>query len=243
MIGNKIFLSLLLLTFFGCTHVQSQSAKSEVSPIVIELFTSEGCSSCPPADDLVAKIKKEYVNQPVYILAYHVDYWDRLGWKDTFSDAIYSKRQYNYAKWIKNSSVYTPQIIVNGTSQFVGSNAARLSSELGKTSDLQQNTISLKANKKEAGQVEINFKLKENNKQNTLNLALVESEATVQVKRGENSNRTLHHVNIVRALKTVVASKSGSVFFTLPKDLTERYHVIAFLQNSKTGKIIAATSN
>ena len=241
--GNKIFLSLLLLTFFGCTHVQSQGAKSDMSPIVIELFTSEGCSSCPPADDLIAKIKKEYANQPVYILAYHVDYWDRLGWKDTFSDAIYSKRQYKYASWIKTSSVYTPQIIVNGTAQFVGSNTARLRSELVKTSGLQENTISLKTHKKESGELEVNFNLKVIDKQNTLNVALVEDEATVQVKRGENSNRNLHHVNIVRALKNVDAVNSGSVSFTLQKDLTENYHIIAFLQNSKTGKIIAATGN
>src|ERR1700756_3346790 len=67
---------------------------------VIELFTSEGCSSCPPADQLVAKIEKEVKDRPVYILAYHVDYWNNSGWKDAFSSADYSKRQRDYASWL-----------------------------------------------------------------------------------------------------------------------------------------------
>src|ERR1700743_69163 len=86
---------------------------------VIELFTSEGCSSCPPADELVAKIQKENKDKPVYILAYHVDYWDRLGWKDSFSNADFTKRQNSYAKVLRLQSVYTPQIIVNGKTEFV----------------------------------------------------------------------------------------------------------------------------
>src|ERR1700709_1440967 len=80
---------------------------------VIELFTSEGCSSCPPADALVARVQKESNDKPVYILAFHVDYWNHLGWKDAFSSAEYSERQNQYARWLKLSSVYTPQIVVN----------------------------------------------------------------------------------------------------------------------------------
>src|SRR6187402_1594915 len=88
---------------------------------VVELYTSEGCSSCPPADELVSKIQKESNGQPVYILAFHVDYWNRLGWKDVFGDAAYSKRQNDYAQYLKLPSVYTPQIVVNGKKEFVGS--------------------------------------------------------------------------------------------------------------------------
>ena len=76
---------------------------------VVELYTSEGCSSCPPADALVAKVQKESTDKPVYILAFHVDYWNRLGWKDVFSNHDYSSRQYQYSRWLK-SEVYTPQI-------------------------------------------------------------------------------------------------------------------------------------
>ncbi|MDF2431558.1 MAG: hypothetical protein JWP44_1189, partial [Mucilaginibacter sp.] len=93
---------------------------------VIELFTSEGCSSCPPADELVAKIEKESKDKPVYILAYHVDYWNRLGWRDVFSSANFSKRQHEYADYLHLQSVYTPQIVVNGKSEFVGSEESTL---------------------------------------------------------------------------------------------------------------------
>src|SRR5579859_6695441 len=93
---------------------------------VVELFTSEGCSSCPAADALVATVQKEDKDLPVYILSFHVDYWDRLGWKDAFSDAAYSDRQREYARWLRLSSVYTPQVVVNGHQEFVGSDAVKL---------------------------------------------------------------------------------------------------------------------
>src|ERR1700743_3380708 len=93
---------------------------------VVELFTSEGCSSCPPADAVVAKLQKESAGKPIYILAYHVDYWNHLGWKDAFSDAAYSARQKDYAQYLKIEGIYTPQIVVNGKTEFVGSEEGTL---------------------------------------------------------------------------------------------------------------------
>src|SRR3954452_5453128 len=87
---------------------------------VIELFTSEGCSSCPPADELVSRLLSEN-KQNIYILSFHVDYWNRLGWKDSFSDPAFSARQKQYANYLSLDGVYTPQIVVNGEHQFVGS--------------------------------------------------------------------------------------------------------------------------
>src|ERR1700743_2691255 len=106
-------------TFLPATPVSTgPAATTPIGPsaptkgfAVVELFTSEGCSSCPPADQLVARIQQEDKEQPVYILAYHVDYWDRLGWKDAFSDARYSSRQKTYTGWLKIRSAYTPQIV------------------------------------------------------------------------------------------------------------------------------------
>src|SRR5580693_8460725 len=112
----------------ACSGPGDKSAPARQDPsaapkgfAVVELFTSEGCSSCPPADQLVARIQQEEKDLPVYILAFHVDYWDRLGWKDAFSDARYTQRQNHYASWLNLQSVYTPQIIVNGRKEFVGS--------------------------------------------------------------------------------------------------------------------------
>ena len=105
---------------------------------VVELFTSEGCSSCPPADALVAKVQKESAGKPVYILAYHVDYWNRLGWKDAFSDAAYSARQKQYSHWIKGAEIYTPQAVINGRKEFVGSQEGTLRSTI--KADLTETT-------------------------------------------------------------------------------------------------------
>ena len=88
---------------------------------VVELFTSEGCSSCPPADDLLAKIQHDYKDSLVYVLAWHVDYWDHLGWRDRFSDHLFTNRQRWYADLLHVRSIYTPQVVVNGTTEYVGS--------------------------------------------------------------------------------------------------------------------------
>lgn len=130
----RIFIALICLGFTSLVteafitiknkHITKPEATGK-GFAVVELFTSEGCSSCPPADVLVAKLQKESADKPVYILAFHVDYWNRLGWKDVFSSHEYSSRQYQYSKWLK-SEVYTPQVIVNGRTEFVGSDEKSL---------------------------------------------------------------------------------------------------------------------
>src|ERR1700749_4412386 len=97
---------------------------------VVELFTSEGCSSCPDADALIARVQQQDKDLPVYVLAYHVDYWNRLGWKDAFSDAAYTDRQKRYASWLKLTSIYTPQVVVNWQTQFVGSEGVTLANSI-----------------------------------------------------------------------------------------------------------------
>lgn len=87
---------------------------------VVELFTSEGCSSCPPADELLADIQKETKGKNVFLLAFHVDYWDRLGWKDRFSKEQNTDRQRQYKQWLGLNVMYTPQFVINGSSEFAG---------------------------------------------------------------------------------------------------------------------------
>src|SRR5471032_1935701 len=122
---NKIAIPALLIiaVAFAVSAFKNNPATSKVPAnngfVLIELFTSEGCSSCPPADELVARIQKADKDKAVYILAYHVDYWNLLGWKDQFSNAANSQRQRQYASWLKLSEVYTPQIVVNGKKEFV----------------------------------------------------------------------------------------------------------------------------
>lgn len=212
---------------------------------VVELFTSEGCSSCPPADELVSKIQKEYKDQPVYILTFHVDYWNRLGWKDAFSSADYSKRQSNYADYLHIQSVYTPQIVVNGKKEFVGSEEGTLRNAikagLQKPSSAQ---IELSNIKTETGKATLHYQAMDNGNNSVLLLALVERSAQTSVKAGENKGRNLSHVQIIRHLQTVALAngKGGAESMALPKEFNaQNWEVIGLLQNTQTGEIIGAT--
>jgi hypothetical protein len=99
---------------------------------VLELFTSEGCSSCPPADELLNQLQQQDAQEQLYILAFHVDYWDHQGWKDRFSSYAYSQRQQQYAEWFKLRSIYTPQLVVSGQHELVGSDGGAVSAAVNR---------------------------------------------------------------------------------------------------------------
>ena len=236
-------LFLLLSSAFSCAESSSQKNTTINNTgngfAVVELFTSEGCSSCPPADNAVAKLLKEYNN--VYVLGYHVDYWDNLGWKDAFSNADYTKRQKNYARILK-SGVYTPQVVVNGIEQFVGSDENKLHNSINK--DLKENlqqhlSINAKANN---NTIEVSY---QTNSTNNLNIALIQLSAETKVKRGENHGATLHHVNIVRSFQTIaLKNNTGNVSLNIPKGLSAKdCAVIAFTQDANMKITLAAKTN
>ena len=122
---------LKLILLFGIVTVSffifsfSFKTSDNDSFVLVELFTSQGCSSCPKADKVLEEINTIYKNKNVITLGFHIDYWDRLGWKDTFSKHLFTQRQYSYGQQFKNSSVYTPQMVINGKSAFVGSDKAK----------------------------------------------------------------------------------------------------------------------
>jgi hypothetical protein len=210
---------------------------------VVELFTSEGCSSCPPADELVAKIEKESKDKPVYILAFHVDYWNRLGWKDQFSSADFSKRQHDYARYLNLQGVYTPQIVVNGKTEFVGSqegtlrNAIRTSLQNAAAArlDLIVSAIDQK-------QASLKYTVQGTDKNTVLQVAVLEKTATSKVAAGENSGRTLSHVQIVRKLQQVILNtNNGTAGIALPHGFdAKKWEIIGFLQNRVTGAVTGA---
>lgn len=209
---------------------------------VLELFTSEGCSSCPPADTLLARIQQQYANKPVYVLAYHVDYWDRLGWKDVFSKAEFSKRQYQYSRQF-TGQVYTPQLIINGHSEFVGADEASITNAL--TEELQgasATSLTLHA-KQQNGSITVDYDAKGDVAGKQLLLALVQKHAVSKVARGENEGRTLHHAQIVRNLYTfnINPSKQGVQQLPLPADFNAGgWEIIGLLQDTQTGVITGA---
>ncbi len=229
-----------ITTSFSCADSLAKNANSDKGFAVVELFTSEGCSSCPPADKAVADLLKEHTSN-VYVLGYHVDYWDNLGWKDKFSNAAYSQLQRNYAHDLKSGSVYTPQIIVNGTEAFVGSDKNKLIAAV--TKGLQQSSdIKLGIDAKASNNQTVNVSFTTNASDANVHIALVQLSAENKIERGENTGATLHHVNIVRDIKTLTAPANGHIALTIPADLSSKdCSVIAFIQNINDNKITAAT--
>ncbi len=228
---------------FMTKNKTSINKKMNASPAkgfaVVELFTSEGCSSCPSADETVARLLAKNIEN-VYILAYHVDYWNRLGWKDPFSSAAYSQRQSQYASKFNLSSVYTPQVIVNGSSEFIGSDEDKLNNTIKNNLNKQSGeNISINTQRSN-NNVTVNYEINGSDKV-LLNFALVQAEATTSVKSGENSGRTLLHVNIVRALKTIDANGKGNIVVEVPDEINKMpLQIIAFTQSKKSFQILGA---
>lgn len=210
---------------------------------VLELFTSEGCSSCPPADELMERIQKEAGDKPVYVLAYHVDYWDRLGWKDVFSNPNFSKRQYWYNRKF-TSQVYTPQLILNGSKEFVGSDEREIKNTLANAlTGTPSTTLSLQA-QQQAGRLHIQYQLTAKPTEGQLVIAIVQKHAVSRVKAGENEGRTLSHAQIVRSLSTfrIAPQGQGNESIALPAGFDiQNWEVIGLIQNPETGEILSAT--
>ncbi len=247
MIRTFYLMSILSTALFMNRGLSShKSGKNQVSAsskgfAVIELFTSEGCSSCPPADEVASNFAIEYKTR-VYILGFHVDYWDRLGWKDGFSDAGYTKRQQQYVTAFNLNSVYTPQVIVNGKSQFVGSEKNKIGNAIQKELETTFNTgIEIRARAKDLRSVHVTYNIKPINGL-LINIALVQLHAETSVKRGENGGRYLRHINVVRDFKTLPADKSnkGEALLMLPAGLTkDSCSIIAYTQDSRNMHILS----
>lgn len=234
---------LLIVIASITTALTSMKVNDNKGFAVVELFTSEGCSSCPSADAVIEKLNKEITDKPIYILAYHVDYWDRSGWKDAFSSADYSKRQNEYTTWLKLKSLYTPQVVVNGKTQFVGSQEGTLRSVI--QGDLKSDSkVTLKLDHATLGANKISVDYHSSEGRNVqLVTALVQPYAQVKVKSGENGGRTLSHVQIVRQLQhQKLNQKEGNITVIIPEgaDL-KTWQLIGLLQNSITGEILGAT--
>ena len=237
-----IALALITISFSCADSSANRSPANDINNgfAVVELFTSEGCSSCPPADKAVAQLLKEHRSN-VYVLGYHVDYWDNLGWKDIFSNPAYTQIQREYAKALKLSSVYTPQIVVNGTEQFVGSDGNKLNAAVN--NDLQQardTKLDIDARSGDGKTVTVNYSTDAGNAK--LKIALIQLNAENKIQRGENTGATLHHVNIVRDLQTTSVTGKGNIRLNIPEGLSAKdCSVIAFTQNVSDNKITSAT--
>ena len=209
--------------------------------VVLELFTSQGCSSCPPADNLLAKYVLKN-NDHIIPLAFHVDYWNRLGWTDTFSAAMYSARQNDYASLL-NSSVYTPQLIINGIKEFVGSDESKI---LHAVANGMKNkpAITIQINKiiKAGLLLSVDYILDKMYSNLSLHAALLQNKASTNIRKGENKGLELINYNVVRDFKTVaVISTVSTIDLQLPAGYSGKDFFIALcIQENATGKITGA---
>ncbi len=189
---------------------------------VVELFTSQGCSSCPKADRVFEKLTQQ---SGVIALSFHVDYWDYLGWKDNMASANNSKRQRDYAKFRGDNSVFTPQVIINGDVSLVGQNAKAIAQEIQKQSERNRQKVAVKLWEDEKSvfiEIGAAAKLKTSasngaKPEGTVWLALIKKSEKITIKRGENRGKTLTYHNVVHELSPIGRWMGEKMSIRLPR--------------------------
>lgn len=216
-ISVLLLLALVFTIFVSFTSLKSETNSKEFFKpvIVLELFTSQGCSSCPPADQLLNEVKQKFPEK-VFALSYHVDYWNYIGWKDPFSRPEFSTKQRFYNSKFKSQGNYTPQLVVNGREHFVGSNHTKVYKAITRTKNLTStNQIEISNIKDNGTKVNFDYKIDGHNSDLNIRAVLVLDERTTRVTRGENSSRTLKNSNIVVAEK-YLGKTAGKGFINIP---------------------------
>ena len=238
--------TLLCASFILGTTVWSEESQPE-SFALVELFTSEGCSSCPPADRLLGMILSaaRRDKERLFPLAFHVDTWNHLGWVDPFSDPAYSRRQEEYARAFHLKAPYTPQMVVNGVDEFVGSNMWRARGGLTKAMKTPARAaVVLRLQPAKAPDaLLVDYKVAGAPANALVHIALVERGVMSKVLKGENAGRALRHENVVRIFKTVPlgAQAEGEVELKLPSTFVRRnLSVIGYVQDPTTLAIVGA---
>jgi len=207
---------------------------------VLELFTSEGCSSCPSADNLLPQLAK--LDSNIIPLSFHVDYWNRLGWTDPFSSNEYSERQREYVRQLNLQSAYTPQLVVNGEYELVGSNRRGAESAIKKALQ-ERSLLSLSITDVTFDNSKVRFTVNAVGEIKKTNLlaVLVQKKAVMNVKAGENSGATLSHINVARAFSSQKTEAKNEFKLELPKNIaSDNWQLIVYSQQTNDLKITGA---
>lgn len=213
--------------------------------VVVELFTSEGCSSCPPADELLSRIRQERNTNGAEVipLGFHVDYWNSHSWRDRFSSAAYSRRQEDYARKFQIDGPYTPQMVVNGQAEFVGSSTGRA-----------QQAIAQAGAETGAADVQISPAARDNvmvtvkgSQSGDVFFAVTEDNLLSHVGGGENDGRTLRHSAVVRDFRRVGQLKNGEFSGAVPVTIQPDWkrndlRAVVFVQDGSSGRILGSAS-
>jgi hypothetical protein len=225
-------------------------------PVVVELFTSEGCSSCPPADELLARLERTQPVNNVRIIALeeHVDYWNQLGWLDRFSSPLFRGRQNDYARVFNTDNIYTPQMVVNGLAALVGDGGANAQEAIRKAAVRPDVTVRLapERNRGDAYAVDIAVQLRNERAKTSapadVYLALTENRLVSQVLAGENAGRQLRHSAVVRSFSAIGKLDARAAVgmdlkptLKIPTQWNRRnLRAVVFVQDEKTQRITGA---
>jgi hypothetical protein len=240
------------------TKAQTPAGEAERKPVIVELFTSEGCSTCPVADELLQKLEAQQpvAGAEIVPVEVHVDYWNHDGWNDPYSSAEWTERQTVY-RTIFNQTEYTPQMIVDGQSQFVGSNGRQAVAEIEKAAHRVQTDVAINSEKSDThGSQRFTVsvgKLAGNTTGDVAEVWVAVTEDGLQstVNRGENAGHVLHHTGTVRSLHKVGTADVSAPSVSFKGDgrvkfesrwKPENLHVVAFVQEKKSRKILGAAS-
>ena len=229
-------------------RARSERLAGSPTPVLVELFTSEGCSSCPPADRLLRAIEAQKTpGAEVIVMSEHVDYWDYLGWRDPFSSAQFSKRQQDYSRTFSKDGVYTPQMVVNGRAEFIGNNGKLAYQEIVKAATRQSASIRI-------GPIEISSTdrskpvatvqlfvadLPQLTPKDDLELMVAVTETGLHSKprSGENNGTALEHTGVVRTMLKAGRGSDPTTQARIPLDPSWNRHalrIVAFLQEKKS---------
>jgi hypothetical protein len=233
-------------------HYADAGLTTRATPVLVELFTSEGCSSCPPADALLAKLRVQQpvANADIIALEEHVDYWDQLGWHDRFSAHQFTERQAEYEQRFHVDESYTPQMVVDGTKQFVGNDTAQALLSIGQVAEKPKIALELEPPVVNGGSLYGSVSVPTGTALPKADLyaALIEPMASTQVRAGENGGRTLHHISVVRRLERIgdlnsLSRKPLPFSLDLPKEEAEGLQIVVFAQRDGQGEVLAVAAS
>ena len=245
--AKALVLLLFTLVLIAAPDPLASAAGRNASPVVVELFTSEACSSCPPADALLTKLDRQHeVNgAEVLVLGEHVDYFNSSGWADRFSSAKFSERQNDYARRFQLPSAYTPQMVIDGNSEALGSDPAAVEQKIGLAARIPKMvTVDLSWTAQRSLHVSVKGASGE---PSAVLLAITENGLTTSVAAGENSGRVLQHSGVVRELRQL-GTISGGGFVTSAPIVPARdwkrpnLRVVVFVQRLRNGEFIGAAT-
>ena len=237
--------SILLLFAFVAFLVSFVSVTWAQTPVVVELFTSEGCSSCPPADALLVKLSHEDPpsGAKLILLGEHVDYWNYIGWTDRFSSPAFSDRQSSYAKHLHLATVYTPQMVIDGHLQLVGNGAAEVYRNISKAAaEPKPAQVSLRWEPQQKVNIAVQTPA---SARSMILLAITEDGLSTSVGGGENSGRTLQHAAVVRQLRELGTANNGQFEATVdvlphPDWNQSKLKVAVLVQDAGSDRILGA---